>query len=294
MTDGLGRVTATIVNFHTGNSTQPDQDLTTSTVLDLGGRLVTIHDPRGTAYDVSYSYDGLDRLTTTAATKLTATIGATYDALGERLSLSDGTGSTAFQYDALGRVTQVTAPVTGVVGYGYDPNGNRTSLTYPNGTQLGYQYVADGQLQNVTQSATTLAAYGYDAAGRVQTIGRSNGTVTAYSYDGADRVTDLRTTVGTSLRSDFAYQPDRLGQTTALSETLALATGGTSTRTIAYGYDGVQRLSGAVESPGTSYGYRYDLAGNRTGGTVNGTPAAGHRVELPRCSGEDGTGRSGE
>ncbi len=41
-------------------------------------------------------------------------------------------------------------------------------------------------------------------------------------------------------------------------------------RTIAYTYDGVQRLTGAVESPGSSFAYGYDLAGNRTGVTVDG------------------------
>ncbi len=43
------------------------------------------------------------------------------------------------------------------------------------------------------------------------------------------------------------------------------------TRTIDYTYDGLQRLTGAVESPGSSFAYRYDLAGNRTGVTVDGT-----------------------
>ncbi len=42
-------------------------------------------------------------------------------------------------------------------------------------------------------------------------------------------------------------------------------------RTIDYTYDGVQRLTGAVESPGSSFAYNYDLAGNRTGVTVDGT-----------------------
>jgi RHS repeat-associated protein len=194
----------------------------TSTVFDLGGRLTKIHDPRGASNDVAYTYDGLDRVTTTAATNLSGSIGASYDALGERLSMTDGTGSTAFQYDALGRVKQVTAPTTGVVGYGYDANGNRTSLTYPSGTQLGYQYFADGQLQTVTQSATTLATYGYDAAGRVQTITKSNGAVTGYSYDGADRVTDLSTSASGTVLSDYGYQYDRIGQTTVATEKLQL------------------------------------------------------------------------
>ena len=65
---------------------------------------------------------------------------------GQRLKLIDSTGTTSFQYDNLGRITQVQAPATGTVGYQYDANGQRTQLTYPDATALGYAYWPDGQL----------------------------------------------------------------------------------------------------------------------------------------------------
>jgi len=43
------------------------------------------------------------------------------------------------------------------------------------------------------------------------------------------------------------------------------------TRTIAYTYDGLLRLIGAVETPGNTYAYSYDDTGNRTGVWINGT-----------------------
>lgn len=89
------------------------------------------------------------------------------------------------------------------------------------------------------------------------------------SYDGADRVSDLSTKVGV-VRSDFGYQCDRLGQTTIAAEVLA------TTCTIAYGCDGLQRLTSTAGSMGASYDYSYDLAGNRTGGTLNGTPVTSY------------------
>lgn len=46
---------------------------------------------------------------------------------------------------------------------------------------------------------------------------------------------------------------------------------GVTGRTLRHAYDGLQRLVGAVESPGSSYAYGYDRAGNRTSVTVNGT-----------------------
>ena len=39
-----------------------------------------------------------------------------------------------------------------------------------------------------------------------------------------------------------------------------------ATRTTSYGYDGLHRLTGATESPGITYTYAYDRAGNRTDG----------------------------
>jgi YD repeat-containing protein len=41
-------------------------------------------------------------------------------------------------------------------------------------------------------------------------------------------------------------------------------------RTIRYSYDGLLRLIGATETPGTTYNYVYDAAGNRTALWVNG------------------------
>lgn len=43
-----------------------------------------------------------------------------------------------------------------------------------------------------------------------------------------------------------------------------------TTRVITYGYDGLQRLIGAVENPGTTFAYAYDLACNRTDVWTNG------------------------
>ena len=59
----------------------------------------------------------------------------------------------------------------------------------------------------------------------------------------------------------FEYAVDRLGLRTQATETLS----GT-VRTIDYTYDGLLRLTGATEPPGTSYSYSYDRVGNRTDG----------------------------
>ncbi|NOK62173.1 MAG: hypothetical protein GFH27_549327n3 [Chloroflexi bacterium AL-W] len=232
----------------------------TGWTYDRGGRMVSQDDPRGTANDRTWIYDGQDRLTSIDATNLDA-IGMGYDALGRRTTLTDGTGTTTVTVDPLGRVTQVIAPNTGTVGYGYTARGERVQLTYPDGTVIDYTYLADGQLDTVTEGSTTLADYSYDALGRLDQAVMGNGAVTSYSYDNADHLRDRHTTVGGSTMTRFQYEVDRLGFRTQATETLS----GT-VRTIDYTYDGLLRLTGAIEIPGTSYSYSYDRVGNRTDG----------------------------
>ena len=239
----------------------------TAWAYDAGGQVVAQRDPRGNSYDLSYSYDALGRQTRVESAQLTAPIVTAYNGQGQRQSLQDATGTTSFSYDALGRLTGVTAPDTGTVGYGYSARGERIALTYPDTTQVAYAYWPDGQLQTVTQGGAVLASYTYDTTGRLDVVTRANGATTSSAYDGADRLTALHTTVGGSTVSRFQYTVDRLGLRTGVTETL-LPTG---TRSISYTYDGLLRLTGAVESTGASYAYDYDLAGNRTSVTANGS-----------------------
>lgn len=286
---------------------------TTIYSYDALGRQTEQQDPRGPANSVTYSYDGRDRLTTTTASNL-GTLAQNYDALGRRVSLSDGTGTTSFVFDALGRIISVTAPDSGMVGYSYTPRGERETLIYPDLTQLTYRYKADGQLWRVEQGATLLAEYSYDPAGRLNTLTRANGATTTYSYNGVDRLKQLETQVQGQVVSQFSYQLDRLGVRRVVTETLSLATsltgsglpmasdraarplayrsplrdaeqtaatpeqhasvlsGSSTTRVISYDYDRLNRLTSAIESGATSnsYGYGYDLAGNRIRATANG------------------------
>ena len=143
------------------------------------------------------------------------------------------------------------------------------------------------------QDGTPLATDAYDAAGRLASVSRANGAVTTDAYDGADRLRDRHTTVDGTTVSRYQYTVDRLGLRTAVTETWQPASLVAptptpeayppptvepppprpplpSTRTITYTYDGLNRLTGATETPGTTYAYAYDLAGNRTAVWENG------------------------
>jgi len=210
---------------------------------DALGRLKGRSDRRGAQYAVSYGYDALGRTLTISAPALSAPIAQSYNARGDRLSLSDGSGAgtsgpatTTYRPDALGRTVAVTqAGGLGVVSYGYDAAGQRTRLTYPSPdtTALSYAYNGDGQLTTVITAGATagpstpaLASYGYDGVGRLTTLTRGNGSQTRYGYDGVDRLTDEQTVVGGLQQSRYTSVVDRLGRVTALTETTALQANG--------------------------------------------------------------------
>ena len=78
----------------------------------------------------------------------TADVAFTYDALGNRSTMTDGTGVTSWTLDALNRPLTITAP-SGAVGYGYDRLGNRTTLRYPDTKSVTYTVDALSRIASV-------------------------------------------------------------------------------------------------------------------------------------------------
>jgi RHS repeat-associated protein len=149
---------------------------------------------------------------------------------GRRKTLVDGTGTTTFGYDALGRTLTLTAPTSGSISYSYNGRGDRTALTYPDTSVVSYAYLGDQQLQSVTQGSTTLATYAYDRNGRLTQLARANGQVTNYGYDNADRLRQIRDLQGGTIPGRFEYQYNRLGQRSVITDTLPLSVSPSSTR----------------------------------------------------------------
>lgn len=80
-----------------------------------------------------------------------------YDAVGNRTLMTDGSGSTSYQYDLLSRLTSETRQFTGSGA----PSGNFT---------LAYEYTLAGAIKKVTdQRALTSFSTNFDAAGRLST-----------------------------------------------------------------------------------------------------------------------------
>ena len=241
----------------------------TSYTYDTLGRVLEMTD--GNNATTTYSYDGLNRLTSTTYAQDNETVSHTYDALGNRLTLSDNTGVTTYTYDSLNRLTSI-AKNGGTTTYGYDHNGNRTSLLYPDGKSVTYTYDADNRLTHVLGWVGQQASYTYDKLGRLRTTTLPNGVVTTHSYDDANRLTQMTHQGGEKggVSISYTYTLNPVGNRTQVVE--AQSQGMVADLTsIHYTYDPLHRLTQA--SYGgilPEYQYTYDALGNVTQSVANG------------------------
>lgn len=165
-----------------------DANANLSTVSDLAGN--------GPSRSKTLGYDGLNRLTSAVAPALWGTETYRYDALDNlRERLKDGQ-AYVYNYDALNRLSNVTAGGNAVYQFGYDLRGN---VTAKNSDTLIFDQVNRLQAHNGKQS------YAYDAWGRrVRKIDLSTGAETRSLYNKAGQL--LREHDSTAnARHDYLY-----------------------------------------------------------------------------------------
>lgn len=236
---------------------------------DAAGNQTVVVDANGNATQTAgdgttiHSYDADNRLTGITYSELTPAVSFTYDGVGNRLSMVDGSGTTSYTYDPVDRLTQVSRGGDSF-SYGYNAAGNLTSRTYPDGTVVTNSYDADSHLASVASGGAT-TSYDYDAAGRLTTttLPASNGYIETRSYDAAGRVIEVDNTKGTSVLSNFSYTLDSVGNPTRIVRT------GTPDETATYSYDANNRLTSVCYQESCPNAndpyirYTYDEVGNR-------------------------------
>jgi RHS repeat-associated protein/uncharacterized repeat protein (TIGR01451 family) len=190
-------------------------NLATTYTYDPVGNLAQMVDPNQNS--TTYTYDPLNRAT--QITRPDETVTFTYDAGGNRLTMSDLTGLTSYSYDALYRLTAVTDPLSQTVQYGYDAIGNRTNLTYPDGATVNYSYDDANRLLTVSDWDSSQTAYQYDDAGRLIQVILPNGITGTLSYDGANQLTLLQYENSSAEIAQYVYSYDQVGNRTQVLET---------------------------------------------------------------------------
>jgi len=214
----------------------------TTFAYDTSGNRTSRVDPLNRT--TTYAFDSANELTGISYSDLkTPNVSFTYDADGQRLTMSDGTGTASYQYDSLHRLTKNTNGASQSVGYGYDLVGQLTAITYPGGTQTVSRVYDDARRpQSITDWSLNKTTFSYDPNANLTAESYPNGAVASFSYNAADQLIAISDVVGVNQFLNLSYSRDAIGQVTSETST-------------AFVYNAINQLAGF----GTT-GYAYDAA----------------------------------
>jgi len=276
--DAAGRVTSqTDGNKHTTTYVRNILEQVTEAVDPLGRRTTKEYDAAGrlkTLTDAAkrtttYKYDPAGRLTERSYSDgVTPTVKLEYDANGDRIKMTDGTGTTKDTFDQLDRLTERKDGHGDVSAYEYNLADQQTKTTYPNGKTVTTAYDSAGRVKSVTDwlEHTTKFAYNADGEPTATTYPSGTSNEDTYAYDETDRMHEAKMSKGAEVLASLVYERDNLGQ---VSKTTSKGLPGAEVTS--YGYDPNSRL---VEAG--SAAYEYDAANNaaKTPGSTNTYDAA--------------------
>lgn len=247
-----------------------------------------------------YTYDHLQRRTAElwkSGGSTIRTLSFAYDVASQLLSASDPAAAYDYEYDGLGRVTEVAADIDGLtpvvtLTQGYNALGMRTALTALIGSDKDFAntYTYDN-LQRMTrvtqedQSGGNVVAdkridFAYNALGQFSTINRYASTNTSefvasstFSYDYTHRLTSLAHAQNLTNLAGYDYTYDAASRITAIDSVIDDVT--------AYTHDDSGQLTDADHIGQADEAYTYDDNGNRI--------MAGHTVDPNNRLVSDGT-----
>ncbi|AGB41138.1 RHS repeat-associated core domain protein [Halobacteroides halobius DSM 5150] len=220
---------------------------------DEEGNLTTIIRSNGTY--TSLEYNGANQLT--AIRNYDANGGLldkyeyTYDANGNRTSVTTTDGTISYQYDKLNRLVQETLLDGTTISYEYDATGNRTKKIVDDGTvtTTDYSYDAANQL-----TAVDGQAYSYDQNGNLTANGENS-----FVYNAKNRLIEVKDSSDQTIASfTYNHKGKRKSKTTASG-------------TVYYHYNKQGKLVYETdENNNIVREYTYDAQGNPATMTHNG------------------------
>jgi RHS repeat-associated protein len=271
VTDAKGNITQITYDSLGRKTAMDDPDMGDwAYTYDSVDNLKTQTDARGVV--TTFSYDSLNRLKTKSyavpsGVPNPGTVTYTYDETarsypkGRLTKIADGSGTTTFDYDKVGRVIKEIKTLDGrsyAIQRSFDALGQLTSLSYPDGSNATYTYNPQGIETVNLGSGVVVTDVDYNAAGQMVRLAYGNGAATDYTYDPQTlRLVNLltRNGSGTTLQ-DLDYTFDKVGNVLQIGD-------GVGTADATFGYDDLDRLTSASGSYGNQT-YQYDQIGNLT------------------------------
>ena len=253
--DGYGRLSSKHVPEQTGSTTWGyNADDTVQSITDARSAVTNF------TYNARHLLTGMTH--TLGSEVLTQSF--SYDAAGNRTSMTDPSGSTAYHYTALSQIDWETRTFAGLAG----------SYT------LTYEYTIGGQLKNITDHTNQRVNYGYDEVGRLNNIVGTNynsnqfiTNIKARAWGGSSEIV-----YGNGLKASYNYN-NRL-QTEHFQLTTS---GGVNRLSLDYEYhdDGSLRYTQNLLNAVLDRSFEHDHVGRLTkalsGAEARGEPATNNR-----------------
>ncbi len=260
---------------------QPDGTFQNTTVASLKGLVLTLN--ADGSRTIRMKDGSLERYSATGRlvgleerNGNTITIERGGNDLITRIVDASGLRALMFQYDATGRIQQITDPINRTVQYGYNAAGYLETATDPAGGITRYTYDVSGNLLAIVDPrGITYLTNEYDAAGRVIRQTLADGGVSTASYDTfgttitATTVTDPRGKTNTSRFNAQGYtanSTDAVGQ--PIRKTLdqhnqVVEFRDSLNRVTKYTYDANGNVTSLLDAQGNAALFEYEPTFNR-------------------------------
>jgi RHS repeat-associated protein len=262
--DPLARVTA--VTDALGNAT--------SYSYDGAGNRLTQQDPGGNCSATpktgctTFTYDVANQLKTiTYSDGVTPNVtNIAYDNDAQRTGMTDGTGTSAWVWDSLHRLTSYTNGAGAQVQYAYNLRSLPTTITYPGSLNVTRGYDDVGRLTSVQDWLSSTTSFGYDANSNltIETLPTASGVVDTFAFDAADRLTAISDKKGKTTLFAATYTRDSANQLTSDSSAPTSTSSYKYTTLNQVCYAGSSNSSACSSPPSGATAYAYDAADNLT------------------------------
>lgn len=188
---------------------------------------------------------------------ITETTTYAYDQKGNRIQMTDSTGTTNYSYNLKGELESVTYPDGKKISYLYNNNGIREKMVDPFGLEILYKTDSRDRLKTVTFGTKSLEAnYQYSAGGKLSQIRYPNGMTSAYEFGSTGQIKSiLEKNSNGSVQQKLEYVYDLSGNLEQTKETDDKNT----TNSYNYTYDKMNRLKTSTRN---NSAYEYDTRGN--------------------------------
>ncbi|MGY2413085.1 hypothetical protein [Pseudomonas pergaminensis] len=241
-------------NGYLTSVTNPETGVTTYG-RDIAGNMISKQ--VGASGITQYTYDGLNRLTSTVYPGATPAITNTYNKNSKLLSSNSAGGNRSFAYDAADNLVQDSLALDGRVfttRFAYDGNDSLSSTTYPQSSRV-VNYAPD-TLGRPTKISGYVSDVKYWPSGLIQSITYNNGIVSRYEQNNRlwpANFTTEKPLTATYLNSNYTY--DGIGNLKTITDNVDASLN----RTL--DYDGINRLTSVAGFWGQG-SIAYDGGGN--------------------------------